>query len=86
MTVALFVCLLTFHRGHAASSGTSPGVPHCAQGDPVLHQCVSRKGEREGEREGGRRGREEEERGQKRRRGGIRGEKGRRKKKEEEEE
>ena len=61
MFVCLFVCLLTFHRGHAASSGTSPGVPHCAQGDPVLHQCVSRKGEREGEREGGRRERAEAE-------------------------
>ena len=33
--------LLTFHRGREASSGTSPGVLHSAQDDPVLHQCVS---------------------------------------------
>lgn len=32
---------LTFHRGHAASSDTSPAVLHHAQVDPALHQCVS---------------------------------------------
>ena len=63
--VCLFVCLLTFHRGRAASSGTSPGVPHCAQGDSVPHQCVSRGG---GEKREGRSGEEEE--GEGRREGG----------------
>ena len=69
MFVCVFVCLLTFHRGRAASSGTSPGVPHCAQGDSVPHQCVSRGGGRRERAEAEKRrkergeGKEEEEEG-----------------------
>ena len=52
-----FFFWLTFHKGRAASSDTFPGALHCAQEDPVLHQCVSRKEEEEQEVGG----REEEE-------------------------
>ena len=60
-----FFFLLTFHKDHAASSGTFPDALHCAQEDPVLHQCVSRKEEEEQEvgKEGRRGGREEGRKG-----------------------